>query len=424
MKILINDNQFYGLIKEGSNRGELYHFTTSNIKEILKNNTINLSSNLGTVADEFGGYPFFLSLSRSGSSRSGYGRNYSYKIVFDGDKLTNNYKLVPYDYWQYKNKMEDPSYQNYFEYEDRLLSKKAIIEDINKYIIRIDVIKDNPYNETDIEILRLAKSLGVPIFFYENIKDFELSRNNVNDKIESTYGPFEERYVSKERIPIDILTKIVTIVLYDKKYFDNYDELCQRLEEFISENDLPKIECSVVYDYIGRLVYSSGISDFTDTLLSNLHNYFKSGSGGPMRKWILMLTREMRKYKVGNIRELINIKVNGRRSKMESKKYSDVYCFHKLGYNYDTQEYDIWEKISNDERVKDLQIYFNTKRYNGQLLEDDWEHYAKLLQNGGTNGQWIDYLMNRYTLEKAKEIVNLSGFDNYYKKYMYKLDKK
>ena len=98
MKIIITESQFL-LLLESTTRGEVYHFTYA-IDGILKSNSMNLSSSISTNADSYGSKPFFLSLSRTGSPKLGWGKKGRiFRIVLDGNKLNNNFKSIPLDYW-------------------------------------------------------------------------------------------------------------------------------------------------------------------------------------------------------------------------------------------------------------------------------------------------------------------------------------
>ncbi len=83
-----------------------------------------------------------------------------------------------------------------------------------------------------------------------------------------------------------------------------------------------------------------------------------------------------------------------------------------------------WVMTDNSKPLEKLpRIYFNTGRYGGYVSDDDMDAFFKIRGEDGTVGQWINYLMNKYTLDKVKEIVHNSGFDSYYKTFNWKIDK-
>jgi hypothetical protein len=124
------------VLNEGKQVGTLYHFTSlDGSKGILETNTI--------VSDEYD----FISLTRD--------KNY-YKIAdqiegglirltIDGDKLSNNYKIYPYDEGERKKTYRG----SYFESEERV---KGNIKNAKNYIVKIDVILDF-YDYGDPELL-------------------------------------------------------------------------------------------------------------------------------------------------------------------------------------------------------------------------------------------------------------------------------
>lgn len=71
----------------------------------------------------------------------------------------------------------------YNEKEDTIWNSKPIIPNANKYIDRIDVFmpKENIENINLFkDIKNLSLKLNIPIFFYTDIKEFNLQRNNIN----------------------------------------------------------------------------------------------------------------------------------------------------------------------------------------------------------------------------------------------------
>jgi len=85
----------------------LYHFTQLQYAcNILKTNEISLTSAAGSSADlavnkkKF----FFFSLTRSRSQGYTLGQT---KILFDDNKLKQNYKIIPVDYWNWSKNPDD-----------------------------------------------------------------------------------------------------------------------------------------------------------------------------------------------------------------------------------------------------------------------------------------------------------------------------
>jgi hypothetical protein len=73
--------------------------------------------------------------------------------------------------------------------------------------------------------------------------------------------------------------------------------------------------------------------------------------------------------------------------------------------------------------VEKLRLNFITYRYGGQLSDVDWDKYYEIKSENKSIGEWINYLMNKYTINKSKEIVHKSSYNDYSKSYEFKLDK-
>ena len=158
--------------------------------------------------------------------------------------------------------------------------------------------------------------------------------------------------------------------------------------------------------------------------LSQLKSLDKSGKSGKYREVDTKFINQMKKLGVRSIQEFINLKVSKTKPKGEKKDYSKNWGLYELGYNYDTSKYDTWESISNETKLKNFKrIYFNTYNYGGYLSREDMDFFFDLEDKDGTIGQFLNYLMNKYTLDKVKEIIYKSGYDDVYKRYSFKLDK-
>jgi hypothetical protein len=411
MKIIITEEQIKKIIKEGTNRGEVYHYTY-NIKEILSSNKMNLSSNLGTEADKFGNKFFFLSLSRTPGVNIGYGRFHRSRLVLDGNKLNQNFKSIPVDYWEDKRGDVDRS-----EYEDRIISDKPIIDNFNKYIIRIEIVDDEPKRKRNYELLQLAKQNNIPIFFYLNKNDLQRQRNDVNDEVENTFGPHEEDYkFNSDNNYKRELTKILSVVLYEDGIIKNENLLKDKLTKITELYKLPELNLYDIIEYM-RIISYFNKDEFIYSLKADLHNYFKSGKGDNFREWVKILINEMKKFKVTTVNDLVNIKFHQLKSKGKELDYSKKYSLYELS-GYEEQ----WVIIDNNEKLENLSLYFQPSRYGGIINDTDTEQYYKIKNGNGTIGEWLNYLLNKYTLEKVQNMVNISSLDSFTKKPTHKLD--
>ena len=243
---------------------------------ILKTNRINLSSNLGGSADLYGGKPFFLSFSRTGSFKLGYGKkggDAKARIVFDGNKLNTRYKSIPVDYWGVKHHSNDINYRDAFEFEDRILSDKPVIDNALAYIKRIDmVIKDMVSFPNYLigfkKILELADQLNIPAFVYANDKDATFNANPINDQILNYESDKDMVDRGGPRFgDSDFISKIVALVLYDEKYTKDYDLFCKDMGEYVKANNIQfDIDCYKTFETMRNLYYNA--QDFNSSLSS------------------------------------------------------------------------------------------------------------------------------------------------------------
>jgi hypothetical protein len=302
MKIIITEEQIKKIIREGTNRGEVYHYTTRILK-ILSDNKINLSSNLGSDEDQFGNKYFFLSLSRTPSTKIGYGVHHNYRLVLDGNKLNQNFKSIPVDYWK-----GDWKYNEY-EYEDRIVSDKPTIDNISKYIIRIEVVTDYKIKEVFYKILELAKQKNIPVFFYENKKDLRLKQNNINFEIENTPNTSQNiQDFSKYEYKTELVS-ILSIVLYEKDILNNKQVLEKKFNKLTELYNLPKLNLDDIKGYMQEMIRSNLLrKNIITTLKEQLKTYFRRGKGDEFRNWVKILTDEMRKYKSASIEDLVKLK--------------------------------------------------------------------------------------------------------------------
>lgn len=416
--------QLYGLLNEMLS-GDVYHYTNPNaILNILKTNKINLSSNLGGSADLYGGKPFFLSFSRTGSFKLGYGKkggDAKARIVFDGNKLNTRYKSIPVDYWGVKSNSTDINYRDAFEFEDRILSDKPVIDNALAYIKRIDmVIKDMVSFPNYLigfkKILELADQLNIPAFVYANDKDATFNTNPINDQILNYESDKDMVDRGGPRFgDSDFISKIVALVLYDEKYTKDYDLFCKDMGEYVKANNIQfDIDCYKTFDTMRNLYYNA--QDFNSSLSSYLHNMFKGGRDEGMRDHVMLLVREMKKYKVQTIKDLVNIKTTGLKPKGQKFDYTSKYALYEWGN-------DEWNLTDNNIKLERNRVYFNTWKYGGYLRDEDMDVYFELRNADKTIGDFLNYLMNTYTLEKVRDIIHKSGYDDYYKEHRWKLDK-
>ena len=191
-----------------------YHFTSLySCVDILKNNSFNLtmSSNRSDAYDNK--RLFYLSTQRGRSKDIGYASHLSscVRIQLDGNALRTKYAGKPIDYWgasmgkqicynddiSGKGMTSTKQHHPNFEMEDRIFSYEPTIANASKYIGRIDVYIETDTNDTEslnneketaIIIWVLSKTKKIPVYIYNNLKDFNfMTDNTINDEIEQLY---------------------------------------------------------------------------------------------------------------------------------------------------------------------------------------------------------------------------------------------
>lgn len=446
----------------------LYHFTyPSNLDNILKNNTIYLGSSVGTRADNtiqaykdekpFGNplefkYPYFLSFSRTKDIEVGYQRTKSKsqmcRIQFDGNLLNHKYTGGSVDYWGQKDmvminkiNMSDADRKHRiladFEYEDRLFSKDDEIKNVNKYIIRIDIlVLDIDLNDTNnnanlintlISNIKHSNVLNIPIYIYNNKKDFNLQNkniinNNLLDIGEVEYNDDNRPYISSydSKINNSLLQKVFAILLYDKKLIEKCDiefigkNVLEILKKYGVEFELKHKDMTPqeflnsisyhIHDNMRTIQY--GGLDFIPSIESDIKNSTRNSTNKDNRTLVKILADFMRKKGVKTVKEIFDYYYSG---KIRDKKikYTDKKCFaiKDQEYDYDTQIWsDILKKIDNDIIVKDTDlIYFGTpwgiSRQESDYMFDNYRDK--------TCGEFLNYLLNNHTTDRANEIINL-----------------
>lgn len=184
----------------------LYHYTgLDKAADIVTQNKFELTFAKGADASKNIGYKrnFYLSCSTiargryaTGSGGKFYDETYHCIIELDASKVSDNYRIIPVDYWYYPGRpysLED----NMDESEERIVSRDNKIPNAKKYIIAVHIYvppdKEKP-NEDDIyrklyktnQINRIAQS-GVDYYIYDNIKYFTILHREKAHKLEGEH---------------------------------------------------------------------------------------------------------------------------------------------------------------------------------------------------------------------------------------------
>jgi len=281
----------------------LYHYThIEALRNILKQNKMRLSVAFGTKSDFDKNLKklYFLSLSRikwGGFARSEfYDKNPSAMVVFDGKKLSNNYKGGSVDYWGREMRtsaLQNKDLERYLkndENEDRLVSDKDEIPNIKKFIKEVHVyVPENLTGRYTGELQDLDKAYK-PIYYYRTESAFKLlnknkATTNLKDlklDVDDT-TPFSD---NEEKRELYNITSIIN--LYNAKNFNNLEK---------RDNEMMTT--------IWRTGGSEGMyfSDLKTQIENEIHNYKKDGR---YRDQIRELGKIIRKTKFNNVTELIH----------------------------------------------------------------------------------------------------------------------
>ena len=441
-------------INEGINDDYLYYLIKlPKLLNILKNNKINLGTKINATylsKHKLTDKPFHLVLSRTPNTKLGSGRILEDRIVFNKSKLKSKFQIIPYDSWgdmssrniektsafqnreRYKSTLKDMSIeQNYrYEYEEWLMSNKSVIDNITSYIERIDLLV-NGYDERHTisnnyinRIVNVGNELGIRVFVYKNKEDLSYGRNAIKapDYIDIGY------YHGEHSEDFD-WTAFVALILYDQKYLggssEAYDACIKDAEEYARVNDIPLESGYKVYEKIKDLSYLN--NDTLGGLSSKIHNFFLDDSSGKPREKIHLLTNEMKKYKCRTIEELYRCKVSGLRPMYLPKRdWSSVYqlaIYHKKYWD-DDKSLITFNPIPNENKFNSLRnFYYQTYNYGGQFNKEDFTAINDIDREEKPISSFINFLFNKYTVEKATEMIYKTGYDSYDKVNYYKVVK-
>jgi len=282
----------------------LYHFTyVSNLSNILKTNTLYLTNSIGTKADKKSKHNYYFSLTRTKSIMHGYGvrfsGNDSVRIMFDGQKLNNNFKVINIDYWNASrdanSRKQSPSLD---EMEERIVSNENEIPNINKYIKSIDIL--NTKKKLSKSIIENAKKLNIKINFFNDEKYFNSGNKN------HTVTPLEIDDMENNRSGYFYLVDVSALYIYKDE--NNKKKLEKLLKKYFND-DKYKLEMNDIIDKSKNLEYKLNINDRDIPLIieSDIHNA-KSSTDPVEREILKMLSDDIIKHNISGISEYITYK--------------------------------------------------------------------------------------------------------------------
>ena len=357
------------------------------------------------------------------------------RIEFDGDKLNNNFSGRPVDYWNndsLTNKrkyMKDVTNQKAYKYvpydgndnvdakdmggvykydfkypredsplyarfdgkiykkeqiipneiqhhifneiEDRIQTNKPIIENINKYITRVDILIDrNSENKDDIVYARNL-SFSKFVFVYDNIKDFIMqSENTVNkeiqndESIENKIDLYKNVLRLSQNDYIGLLSSYLMLLTIDEHDMNKKFKLVSNI---LDDGNLGKYKGKVIKN-ISSHRWGINIEDCITSLEASAQNTSKE----PTREGqevLHFITSSMRKLGYKSFRDMY-IKIKERNSKKEPKIDTEsrrTFTILKIDYNKfditDKKNVDFWYILNMKKRLSDRYTFFDNIIY-------------------------------------------------------------
>ena len=372
---------------------------------------------------------------KEGFGYNSYKRKSFARIEFDGDKLNNNFNGRPVDYWNndsLTNKrkyMKDVTNQKAYKYvpydgndnvdakdmngvynydfkypkedsplyasfdgkiykkeqiipneiqhhifnetEDRIQTNKPIIENINKYITRVDILIDRDSENKDDIVYARNLSFSKFVFVYDNMDDFIMqSENTVNkeiqddDSIESRIDLRNTLSTIGQSYYIELLSSYLMLLTINERDTNKKFKLVSNILE---DGNLGKYKRDVIKK-ISSYRWGVNIEDCITSLKVSAQNISKN----PTRQGqevLHFMTSSMRKLGYKSFRDMY-IKIKEGNSKKESKIDTESRrTFTILETSYykfditDKKNVDFWYILGMKERLSDRYYFFENIIY-------------------------------------------------------------
>lgn len=372
---------------------------------------------------------------KEGFGYNSYKRKSFARIEFDGDKLNNNFNGRPVDYWNndsLTNKrkyMKDVTNQKAYKYvpydgndnvdakdmdgvykydfkypredsplyasfdgkiykkeqiipddiqhhvfneiEDRIQTNKPIIENINKYITRVDILIDRDSENKDDIVYARNLSFSKFVFVYDNMDDFIMqSENTVNkeiqddDSIESRIDLRNTLSTIGQSYNIELLSSYLMLLTINERDTNKKFKLVSNILE---DGNLGKYKRDVIKK-ISSYRWGVNIEDCITSLKVSAQNISKN----PTRQGqevLHFMTSSMRKLGYKSFRDMY-IKIKEGNSKKESKIDTESRrTFTILETSYykfditDEKNVDFWYILGMKERLSDRYYFFENIIY-------------------------------------------------------------
>lgn len=357
------------------------------------------------------------------------------RIEFDGDKLNNNFSGRPVDYWNndsLTNKrkyMKDVTNQKAYKYvpydgndnvdakdmngvygydfkypredsplyvsfdgkiykkeqiipneiqhhvfneiEDRIQTNKPIIENINKYITRVDILIDRNSGSKDEIVYARHLSFSKFVFVYDNMKDFIMqSENTVNkeiqndESIENKIDLYKNVLRLSQNDYIELLSSYLMLLTIDEYDMNKKFKLVSNI---LDDGNLGKYKGKVIKK-ISSHRWGINIEDCINSLKASAQNTSKE----PTREGqevLHFITSSMRKLGYKSFRDMY-IKIKERNSKKEPKIDTEsrrTFTILEIDYNKfditDKKNVDFWYILNMKKRLSDRYTFFDNIIY-------------------------------------------------------------
>lgn len=367
---------------------------------------------------------------KEGFGYNSYKRKSFARIEFDGDKLNNNFNGRPVDYWNndsLTNKrkyMKDVTNQKAYKYvpydgndnvdakdmngvykydfkypkedsplyasfdgkiykkeqiipddiqhhvfneiEDRIQTNKPIIENINKYITRVDILIDRNSESKDEIVYARNLSFSNFVFVYDNMKDFIMqSENTVNkeiqndESIENKIDLYKNVLHWSQNYYIELLSSYLMLLTIDEHDMNKKFKLVSNI---LDDGNLGKYKGKVIKK-ISSHRWGINIEDCINSLEASAQNTSKE----PTREGqevLHFITSSMRKLGYKSFRDMYR-KIKEGNSKKEPKIDTESRrTFTILETSYykfditDEKNVDFWYILDMKERLSDRYYFF------------------------------------------------------------------
>ena len=367
---------------------------------------------------------------KEGFGYNSYKRKSFARIEFDGDKLNNNFNGRPVDYWNndsltnkrkymkdvtnqkayryvpydgndnvdakdmngvykydfkypkedsplyasfdgkiYKKEQiipDDIQHHVFNEIEDRIQTNKPIIENINKYITRVDILIDRDSENKDDIVYARNLSFSKWVFVYDNMKDFIMqSENTVNkeiqddDSIESRIDLRNTLSTIGQSYYIELLSSYLMLLTINERDTNKKFKLVSNILE---DGNLGKYKRDVIKK-ISSYRWGVNIEDCITSLKVSAQNISKN----PTRQGqevLHFMTSSMRKLGYKSFIDMYR-KIKEGNSKKESKIDTEsrrTFTILKTSYYKfditDEKNVDFWYILDMKERLSDRYYFF------------------------------------------------------------------